>query len=125
MPMLTSPEMEEGEGVSEAQELLPLESPGTVLRQLVPVDPSPFHPEHAPKELHTLPSFTAVHCEIGGFIGLKACLLHSGAINFYPLRMAAFSHIHLWVEVLCSGSEPWSRLTFPCNSPPQPQLDQS
>lgn len=82
----------------EAQELLPLEAPGTVPRQLVLADPSPSHPEHGPtpREWLTLSGFTAVHCEIGGFVGFKACLLYSGAIYLHPLRMAAFSHIHLW-----------------------------
>lgn len=101
----------------EAQELLPLEAPGTVPRQLVLVDPSPSHLNTPPREWLTLPGFTAVHCEIGGFIGFKACLLYSRAIYLHPLRMAAFSHIHLWAGVFHSGSRHGSRLTLPSNSP--------
>jgi hypothetical protein len=46
-----------------------------------------------------LPCLTAVHCEIGGLIGLEACLLHARAIHLHPLRVTALSHVHLWAGV--------------------------
>lgn len=66
-------------------------------RQLVPVDQALPAQNTLPREWLTLPSFAAVHCEIGGLVGFQACLLHSRAIYFYPFRVAAFSYIHLCV----------------------------
>lgn len=43
----------------------------------------------------TLSSFTAVHSEVCGFVGLQASLLHSWSMNFHVLWVTAFSDGHL------------------------------
>lgn len=43
----------------------------------------------------TLSSLAAVHCEVGGLVGLQAHLLHTWTINLHVLWMAALPNCHL------------------------------